>query len=567
MFIDQSFFDELSVLQGVDLGGSILVDMTIAASIAPDSVDSKSYTGVTISITVNRFEALAFIDVPPFSLNLPLSLPSADWEDPLLEFELIDAYFRLEFNTALTNPVGLLNLFSGDQASDSVNLDYNGTLDLQLPMRVGIVGQSIPFSLAITDSDLFNDPAPEVAYEIDTCDILTATKNLFEELKNEILAVIEAPIQAVQDTIPISIDQVTDPLIQRVNDSLTEFTDDMITSLDADCTVRRRNVRLLADDNTSLKSKILGAVESANTALSSVGIVLTADVAPYFDSKTFAAGVNTTLTATITMSASDVVGFVTDFFQGTTAPEEDNEDLSKMGVVAGGDPATAGINLDLDQLLGDTIISAGLDVTFALEINLKELQGIITNGADVGDALEEGIGLHVTTWGAFASLIVDPIKVDIQLFGETHGIRDSSIKLSAELRSEGAFFGSVKQLVDGTADASLLTPVLTVPLQSEIIFDFVVPGVNINISPILRLESTNLLNDFTVEFDADLETFLSGSSSSGGRRLSVFDHANSLDTVLEQISELLDTIKGYAPELEAGEYSLLLELPIVSLAL
>eukprot|EP00970_Alexandrium_tamarense_P008887 scaffold1734_cov310-Alexandrium_tamarense.AAC.1 len=189
--------------------------MTIAASIAPDSVDSKSYTGVTISITVNRFEALAFIDVPPFSLNLPLSLPSADWEDPLLEFELIDAYFRLEFNTALTNPVGLLNLFSGDQASDSVNLDYNGTLDLQLPMRVGIVGQSIPFSLAITDSDLFNDPAPEVAYEIDTCDILTATKNLFEELKNEILAVIEAPIQAVQDTIPISIDQVTDPLVQR----------------------------------------------------------------------------------------------------------------------------------------------------------------------------------------------------------------------------------------------------------------------------------------------------------------------------------------------------------------
>ena len=567
MFIDQSFFDELSVLQGVDLGGSILVDMTIAASIAPDSVDSKSYTGVTISITVTGFLALAFIDVPPFSLNLPLSLPSADWEDPLLEFELIDAYFRLEFNTALTNPVGLLNLFSGDQASDSVNLDYNGTLDLQLPMRVGIVGQSIPFSLAITDSDLFNDPAPEVAYEIDTCDILTATKNLFEELKNEILAVIEAPIQAVQDTIPISIDQVTDPLIQRVNDSLTEFTDDMITSLDADCTVRRRNVRLLADDNTSLKSKILGAVESANTALSSVGIVLTADVAPYFDSKTFAAGVNTTLTATITMSASDVVGFVTDFFQGTTAPEEDNEDLSKMGVVAGSDPATAGINLDLDQLLGDTIISAGLDVTFALEINLKELQGIITNGADVGDALEEGIGLHVTTWGAFASLIVDPIKVDIQLFGETHGIRDSSIKLSAELRSEGAFFGSVKQLVDGTADASLLTPVLTVPLQSEIIFDFVVPGVNINISPILRLESTNLLNDFTVEFDADLETFLSGSSSSGGRRLSVFDHANSLDTVLEQISELLDTIKGYAPELEAGEYSLLLVLPIVSLAL
>jgi hypothetical protein len=195
--------------------------------------------------------------------------------------------------------------------------------------------------------------------------------------------------------------------------------------------------------------------------------------------------------------------------------------------------AAAGASLDLNALLDDTVISVGVDVTFAIELDLKEIQSVITSGTPVDEALEEGIGLHITTWGAYASLIVDPINLELTLFGQTLGIRNSAIALSAGLRSKGAFFASAKDILDGTADTSSLIPDLTVPLSAEVVFDFDVPGVDgVTISPILKLDSTNLLDDFSIDFDVDLETFLSEGLFGDNR----------LDIVLDNVTELLGTI-------------------------
>ena len=176
-------------------------------------------------------------------------------------------------------------------------------------------------------------------------------------------------------------------------------------------------------------------------------------------------------------------------------------------------------------------------------MNLAVLQGIFSSGTPISEALLNGIGLRVKTWGAFATLIVDPISAELSLNGgQTLEINDSSVSLSAELRSKGEFFSSVADMVDGSADVSALEPSLVVPLNAEIIFglEVGVNGANVKLSPIVRVESSNVVGGFAIDFDVGLDIFLD---------------QYGLDDVFSSLTDLLTKIADHAPDLQAGDSS------------
>lgn len=53
--LDASFFDQLSFLEDISLGGNLLIDLTIGASIDKNVVNSTSFGDVDVFITINRF--------------------------------------------------------------------------------------------------------------------------------------------------------------------------------------------------------------------------------------------------------------------------------------------------------------------------------------------------------------------------------------------------------------------------------------------------------------------------------------------------------------------------------
>lgn len=285
---------------------------------------------------------------------------------------------------------------------------------------------------------------------------------------------------------------------------------------------------------------ISDAISSVNAALASAGIQFDANTTPYFESSSLSAGVSVDLSATIQMAATQVLELVTDFFQSTTSPEDEDPNFSKLGVGTSSDSSSP-VSIDLDQLLSETVLSAGFDVTFGLELNLNEIQSIVTAGTAVDAALNSGVALKIDSWGAFASLIVDPIALDISLFGQTIAIHDSHLAMSVELRSRGPFSASLESLVDGTANTTALIPDLVVPFSSEIVLDVPVYE-GLVISPIMKLESTNLIDDFALDFDVDLSAFLDTDL------LGSF----TLDKVIQNATDLLDAIMNLGPMLNAG---------------
>lgn len=417
-------------------------------------------------------------------------------------------------------------------------------------------------------------------FSLNICDVVTTLESLFEQMKLKVTDTIDN-LFGESLAISINIDKITEPLIERcvkrfvtcnpqvhlvmticlcshyillpitqlsppkcpthtrVDGALTNFTASMLTSLNAvDCS---RRFLQESQPTSSLVTKISDAISSVNTALASAGIRFDAKPAPYFKSATLSAGVSVELSATIQMTAAQVLELVTDVLQNTTSPEEEDANFSKLGVGTSSDSSSP-VSIDLDQLLSDTVLSAGFDLTFGIELNLNEIQSIITAGTAIDEALNRGIALEIDTWGAFASLIVDPIELDITLFGQTIAVRDSHLAMSVELRSKGKFFASVESLVNGTADSSVLIPDLTVPISSAIVFDVNVYD-GVVISPILRLDSTNLIDaDFVLDFDVDLSAFLDTDV------LGSF----TLDKIIQNATELLDSIASLGPELNAG---------------
>ena len=541
-------FDRLSALESILLQGSLLVDVSIIASIPSNVISEASFGDITASVLVNRFEASASVGSTAFSLDLPITIPSGN--GTIFNFGLTDASFLLDFFVNASAPIDIINLFSEDQNNASLSLDFGGTFEASLPMTVGIAGTNIGLDLLIKDSNLF-DPNPMVDYMLDLCDVSGTMMDLFDQLKAQIVSVIEAPFQDL--VITVNIDKITDPLVSRVDSAIHNFTDGMNVAVSsADCSRRLRvtdGARSLSDASlspsptqapVSLVDTIQEAIQSVNAALGSVGIVLSVEVLPYFNSETFSVGASVKLSATIEQTAADLLELVSDYITLSTNPQDSN-DTAKLGLVSSNDTAPV---IDLEELLSKVALAAGLDVTFGIDLSLVGIQDAIFSSYPMDEALRKGISLYIDTWGAFGQIIVDPIELGITLFGRDINIRESHFALAAELRSKGKFAATIDEMILGGSaiDTSPLIPELTVPLSTEFVFDINATD-EIIVSPIISFESSNLVgNDFVFDFDVDLETFLN----------SDFVGENNLTSVLMNATTFLQQIASLRPEMNVG---------------
>ena len=115
-----------------------------------------------------------------------------------------------------------------------------------------------------------------------------------------------------------------------------------------------------------------------------------------------------------------------------------------------------------------SVITAGLDVNFQIEVNLKTMSKVFLKGTPLADAFFDGVGLGVSTWGAYASIVADPINLNIT---NGVGIRDSFVALAANIRSQGPYFATVREIDTSNSNTSQLIPNIAIPVSAEVIFD------------------------------------------------------------------------------------------------
>ena len=114
------------------------------------------------------------------------------------------------------------------------------------------------------------------------------------------------------------------------------------------------------------------------------------------------------------------------------------------------------------------------------------------------------VGVGVKTWGASASIVVDPISLTLNYGGNSIGVRDSSLALGVDLRSQGEFFTTVSGI--SNAPLEKLQPIVVVPFSAEVMF--IINVSNVSISPILAVSSANIIEGASVDFDLNLGTFI-----------------------------------------------------------
>jgi hypothetical protein len=144
------------------------------------------------------------------------------------------------------------------------------------------------------------------------------------------------------------------------------------------------------------------------------------------------------------------------------------------------------------------------------------------------------VGLSIKTWGAGASIIVDPISLAISYGDHSIGVRESALAVGIDLRSEGVFSTSVSGLSE--ASSAPLIPIITIPVLAEVIFDLTVS--DFSISPMLTISSENAIDDINVDFDVELDTFIES-----------FD----LGDMFLNITRLLNEISDYGPDFTVGD--------------
>ena len=223
--------------------GSLFIDLSIIASIPKDSISEASFGDIAVSVLVNQFEATASFGSSAFSLDLPITLPGGN---EVFNFGITDSTFSLDFFVRNSSPIDILELFSDQQDDASLNLDYGGTLDAYLPLTIGMADVNMGVQLTVQDTNLF-EPNPVVDYRIDLCDVRASVTDLFDQLKTQIVAVIESPFEGLN--VAVNIDKITDPLVEKVDSALQDFTSGVNVALSAeDCS--RRLEEVMAPSNS-----------------------------------------------------------------------------------------------------------------------------------------------------------------------------------------------------------------------------------------------------------------------------------------------------------------------------
>lgn len=322
------------------------------------------------------------------------------------------------------------------------------------------------------------------------------------------------------------IDRLMDPLIEKLDVALDELTSGVNVKISsADCS-RRLGIADTIETAMSLVETIQEGLSFANGELNSTGVVFSADVLPYFNSRTFSIGVNVDLKAELRQSVDQVIGLVSDYIAVSTNPSEETSD-SRLGLGDGPPPV-----IDLDELASNAVLAAGMDISFGIDINMMQSTSLL-----------DGISLYIDTYGAFADIVVDPIDLSFTLFDNDVVVRDSHFATAVDLRSAGRFIVSIDDVLSGTIDIAPLMPVLTVPFSAELIIDTPISE-EITMTPIMSAESDNILSgDLSFYFDVDLDTFLN----------SEYMGMNTIIGVLQTATDLLQEVSSLQLLLNASE--------------
>ena len=186
--IRPQFLESLAAIDSIVLQGSLFVDLSITAYIPANVISDSSYGDIDVTVMINSFEVTAELSAETFSVELPITLPSGRQVNKL---KLSDASFSRDvFVRALTS-VNIAELFHDDPEM-SVNLEFGGAFDAVLPVTIGMAGANFVVDFTITHDNIFESD-PLIDYAINLCDISDLMTDLFDQLKDQIVAAVRAP--------------------------------------------------------------------------------------------------------------------------------------------------------------------------------------------------------------------------------------------------------------------------------------------------------------------------------------------------------------------------------------
>lgn len=342
--LDSDFWEALSKID-MTLSGSFLLDFSVGVrGLSVDLLNQADYgSDFSAFLEINDFQVVASVTADPINLDFPVSIPSPGVLPPtLLNLTLVDGAFDVRFSviTSGPDPIALTDIF-GD--TSTVNLTYDGSFLLELPVELTISDQPFGLFVKVNDTDLLTGPSLEFSYELDICSIQSATEDLFTELTEEIVNLLESELDF--SDLPFDTKDITKPIIDRANSSLIDLTNNILDGLDIDCNSRRH---LQEADSTSFLNKIQAALDSVQQSLEEVGLTVGFAATPEFESETFRASVGITFNVTLAMTGSDVKEIFEEFVGKSVLPTN----LDTLGLE--GTEDSESVTIDFDKLLNDT---------------------------------------------------------------------------------------------------------------------------------------------------------------------------------------------------------------------
>jgi hypothetical protein len=287
LFLDDSFFDSLT--EDVELGGSIMIDLSFGARISRSSIamNTSHAPSVEVFLLVNDLNVTAYVKASSLTMDFPVNLPGEGSLSPVvpLSLKLENGSFNMGLHINLDEPRNITDLFK-DGA-----FNYEGSLDVTFPVELAVDDIDLGVTLKMSDSDIFNSPPPVIEYEMDICPIVNELKNAVTNIAGDIIDAITTTINEIETD--INFEQVIEPLVDYINATLSDFSNSVVTELGS-CGTSRRFLQGEGGTSSSLAKTIRVAIDNlnSNSSLKSIGITVDSTVKPYFDGKEFAVGVD-----------------------------------------------------------------------------------------------------------------------------------------------------------------------------------------------------------------------------------------------------------------------------------
>ena len=152
--LDRSFYD---VLEGIEIGGNLLLELNLGAIIPVSDVSASSYTNIQLFTFVERFEASATISAKDISEGFAINLPGST---ETIDFALERGSFMTAASVKLKNRLDIVDLFVGKEADPNI-LDFSGSLNVSFPLQVGSgTSDLIEITLLLEDEGKYIEQLP-----------------------------------------------------------------------------------------------------------------------------------------------------------------------------------------------------------------------------------------------------------------------------------------------------------------------------------------------------------------------------------------------------------------------